>query len=77
MQAIQATPTAYGAAIPATVRPKDGAAILGIGVSTFWRWHKEMPDFPKGRRLSTRCTVFDASELLAWRDKPRTVEVAA
>ena len=48
--------------------PKDCAAILGIGVSTFWKWAKDRPGFPKPRRLSTRCTVFDVAELEAWRD---------
>ncbi|MDO9569017.1 MAG: AlpA family phage regulatory protein [Hydrogenophaga sp.] len=51
-----------------SVRPKQGAALLGIGIATFWRWNKERPDFPKPRKLSPRCTVFDAAELIAWRD---------
>lgn len=51
-----------------SARPKEGAAIIGVGVSTFWRWAKERPDFPKARKLSSRCTVFDVQELLAWRD---------
>lgn len=53
---------------PQTVRPKTAAELLGIGTSTFWRWSKERHDFPKPRRLSPRCTVFDTTELLAWRD---------
>lgn len=51
-----------------SVRPKQGAALLGIGVATFWRWCKDRQDFPKPRKLSARCTVFDAGELIAWRD---------
>lgn len=51
-----------------SARPKDAASFLGVGVSTFWRWAKERPGFPKGRKLSHRCTVFDLSELVAWRD---------
>jgi len=51
-----------------SARPKEGAAILGVGVSTFWRWAKERHDFPKPRKLSRRCTVFDVAELMAWRD---------
>ena len=51
-----------------SARPKDAASLLGVGVSTFWRWAKERADFPKGRKLSSRCTVFDVSELVAWRD---------
>lgn len=52
---------------PVTVRPRDAAALLGIGLSTFWRWAKR-PGFPPARRLSRSCTVFDVAELLAWRD---------
>lgn len=76
MQLTHAVISKYGAAIPQTVRPKDGANLLGIGTSTFWRWHKERPDFPKGRRLSQRCTVFDTGELIAWRDAQGTGEAA-
>jgi len=49
-------------------RPKHAAEFLGVGVSTLWRWAKERADFPKPRRLSSRCTVFDMGELVAWRD---------
>lgn len=51
-----------------SARPKDAATLLGVGVSTFWRWAKERPGFPKARKLSHRCTVFDVAELVAWRD---------
>lgn len=51
-----------------SLRPKQAAALLGIGVATFWRWLKDRPDMPKPRKLSPRCTVFDAAELIAWRD---------
>lgn len=51
-----------------SVRPKQGAALLGVGIATFWRWNKERQDFPKPRKLSARCTVYDAAELIAWRD---------
>ncbi len=51
-----------------SVRPKQAAAVLGVGPATIWRWVKERPDFPKPRRLSARCTVFDTRELIAWRD---------
>lgn len=42
--------------------------MLGVGLSTFWRWAKERPGFPNARKLSPRCTVFDVEELIAWRD---------
>ena len=51
-----------------TVRPIEAASLLGIGLATLWRWVRERKDFPRPRRLSSRCTVFDAPELLAWRD---------
>ena len=55
-------------ATPQSSRPKTAAEFLGISKATFWRWAKERPDFPKPRRLSPRCTVFDSGELIAWRD---------
>lgn len=51
-----------------SLRPKQAAYFLGIGIATFWRWAKERKDFPKARRLSARCTIFDQAELEAWRD---------
>lgn len=53
---------------PASIRPKQGAELLGVSLPTFWRWAAEKQDFPKGRRLSKRCTIFDVGELIAWRD---------
>ena len=53
---------------PPSVRPKQAAELLGVSLPTFWRWASEKHDFPKGRRLSARCTVFDTGELIAWRD---------
>ena len=50
------------------LRPKQAAEFLGIARTTLWRWAKERCDFPKPRYLSRRCTVFDISELAAWRD---------
>ncbi len=49
-------------------RPKAAAELLGISTATLWRWAKERPDFPRPRKLSARCTVFDRDELLSWRD---------
>lgn len=51
-----------------SLRPKQGAEFLGVGLATFWRWARTRPDFPRPRNLSPRCTVFDAEELKAWRD---------
>lgn len=52
----------------ASIRPKQAAELLGVSLPTFWRWAAHQHDFPKGRRLSARCTVFDTAELIAWRD---------
>lgn len=51
-------------------RPKQAAALLGIGPATLWRWIKDKKDegFPQPMRLSPRCTVLDGAELIAWRD---------
>lgn len=45
------------------LRPAQAAATLGVSVSTLWAWAKTRSDFPQPRRLSARCTVFDAIEL--------------
>ena len=59
-----------------SIRPKTAAELLGIGTSTFWRWAKERQDFPKARRLSARCTVFDMHEIMSWRDAQLSKGVA-
>ena len=56
-----------------SLRPKHAAEFLGIGRATLWRWAKERADFPKPRRFSARCTVFDMNELAAWRDAQKVV----
>lgn len=53
---------------PRSYRARQAAEMLGISPATFWRWVKSTQNFPKPRRLGSRCTVFDADELLAWRD---------
>lgn len=51
-----------------SLRPPAAAATLGISVATLWRWSRDREDFPKGIRLSARCTVFNEDRLLQWRD---------
>jgi prophage regulatory protein len=51
-----------------SIRPSEAAATLGIGIATLWRWNRHRADFPKGIRLSPRCTVFNEDSLLRWRD---------
>lgn len=57
-----------------SVRAKEAAKVLGVGVSTLWRWVKEVNDFPQPARLSARCTVFELDKLLAWRDAKLTAK---
>lgn len=51
-----------------SLRPKQTAEFLGVGHVTLWRWSRERGDFPKAIRLSSRCTVFQLDQLVAWRD---------
>lgn len=60
-----------------SLRPKPAAEFLGIGIATLWRWSRERHDFPKPRKLSPRCTVFDQGELIAWRDAQSSGRKAA
>ncbi len=50
------------------LRPKDGAKVLGIGLSTFWNRAKTDPDFPKLRRFGARCTTVSLADLNAYID---------
>jgi predicted DNA-binding transcriptional regulator AlpA len=51
-----------------SLRPAAAAFVLGISEATLWNWLKTRHDMPRPRRPSTRCTLFDKTELLAWRD---------
>jgi prophage regulatory protein len=51
-----------------SLRPKQAAKFLGIGLSSLWRKLKEEPTFPPARKLSERVTYFLESELAEWRD---------
>ena len=48
------------------IRDKEAARLLGIGVSTLWRWVKERPGFPQPRREGRRCTYWLRSEVEAY-----------
>ena len=54
-------------ATPKSLRPRQVAELLGIGLSTVWVWAKR-PDFPRARKIGPQVTVFDRDELVAWRD---------
>ncbi len=51
-----------------SIRPKAAAEYLGVSPATLWRWAKERSVVPKARKLSTRGTVLDATELQYGRD---------
>lgn len=52
-----------------SVRPAQAAQFFGVHISTIWRWVAERPDFPRPRKVGPRTTLFDSSELLAFREK--------
>ena len=52
---------------PKSLRPRQVAELLGIGLSTVWVWAKR-PDFPRSRKIGPQVTVWDRDELVAWRD---------
>ncbi len=52
-----------------SIRPKQAAALLGVGLATLYRWQASRPDMPRARKLGPRTTVYDRTELLAWRDE--------
>lgn len=45
------------------VRPAQAAGILGVSLTTLWRWARTRPDFPKPIRLGEKTTVFNEHEL--------------
>lgn len=58
------------------LRPSKAAEHLGIGVSTFWRYAKTIPDFPKPVKLSPRCTIFFETQLNDWLSSRATAHKA-
>lgn len=59
----------YSSAIEGSraIRAKEAAKILSIGVSTFWNWVSK-GKLPKGRRLSSRCTVWMEKDIFYFLD---------
>lgn len=51
-----------------SLRPKQAAEFLGVGLTTFWRWTKERKDFPKLIKIGPRTTIVPLDKLTAWRD---------
>ena len=52
------------------VRASDLAAILGVSKSTIWRWRAE-GKLPDPFRLSSRVTVWELKEVLAFVEQKR------
>ena len=57
---------------PDWVRSAQAAQEMNIGRSTFWLYAKTKPGFPKGFRLSPRCTLWSRRELTTWLEAQRT-----
>lgn len=51
---------------PLTVRPKEAAQMLGVGLSTFWLRVKTDPDFPQLIKLSPKICVMRVADLEAY-----------
>lgn len=37
-----------------------------VSVATIWRWSKDIPDFPKPKRIGLRSTRWNAAEVANW-----------
>jgi len=48
-------------------RPNEAAALLCIGVATFWRW-VQIGKLPKGKKIGERVTIWKRSDLLSLLD---------
>lgn len=55
------------------VDAKAAAAMCSLGVSTFWRYVKKRPDFPKPIYLGPRCARFKVDDLKRWVDSFKTL----
>lgn len=54
-----------------SVRPKEVAEILGVGIATVWRWAKR-EDFPRAVKCGS-CTSWTVGEIVAWRESQTRV----
>lgn len=55
------------------VRPAQGAEMFGVSRATFWRWSKDVADFPIAFRLGPNAIGFDEAELKAFLEARRIV----
>lgn len=54
------------------INRNDVADFLGVKESTIRRWEKEeLEGFPKPIRFSSRCTRYEAEEVVAWYEQLR------
>lgn len=53
-----------------SIRVKEVAEILSVGINTVWRWTREQPDFPQPVKLGN-CTTWLLSEIVAYRAAQR------
>ena len=53
------------------LRPAQAAARMGVSVPTFWRYHRQNPNFPRVRKLSERVAIVDEAELDAFMAAPQ------
>ena len=58
-----------------SLRPRQAAGFLCIGISTFWLWVKTRPDFPAVYKVGRGVSLVDGAALLAWRDAQVKVKV--
>ena len=57
-----------------SLRPREAAGFLCIGMSTFWLWVKTRPDFPAVYKVGRGVSLVDGAALLAWRDAQAKVK---
>lgn len=43
--------------------PKQVAELLGVSVSTLWRWERTKTGFPRGRRYSAQCVRWTPQQI--------------
>ena len=51
-----------------SLRPREAASFLSIGLSTFWLWAKTRQDFPPIYKVGKGVSLVDEAALSAWRN---------
>lgn len=47
------------------------AELASVSIGTWWAWAREIDDFPKPLRLSSRCTRWHRTEVRDWLESRR------